>query len=99
MAKTDPQAPRVSLGSGHITARGRAREVGVPSKAGGIVRIASRKFRGLLLLEKRLAWPLFFGAFLGNAGIAAAESCGALLQSCIRFAELWRHWRPLFLFC
>ncbi|CAE7718779.1 tetA [Symbiodinium sp. CCMP2456] len=26
----------------------------------------------------RLAWPLFFGAFLGNAGIAAAESCGAL---------------------
>eukprot|EP00913_Durusdinium_trenchii_P018402 g17287.t1 len=26
----------------------------------------------------RLAWPLFIGAFLGNAGIAAAESCGAL---------------------
>ncbi|CAJ1392094.1 unnamed protein product [Effrenium voratum] len=26
----------------------------------------------------RLAWPLFLGAFLGNAGIAAAESCGAL---------------------
>ena len=26
----------------------------------------------------RLAWPLLIGAFLGNAGIAAAESCGAL---------------------
>eukprot|EP00434_Breviolum_minutum_P028391 symbB.v1.2.025115.t1/scaffold2421.1/size79598/4 len=26
----------------------------------------------------KLAWPLLLGAFLGNAGIAAAESCGAL---------------------
>lgn len=37
----------------------------------------------------RLAWPLLIGAFLGNAGIAAAESCGALfvMDSYFKFTK------------
>ena len=33
---------------------------------------------------RRLAWPLFWGSFLGNAGIAAAESCGALQHDLVQ---------------